>query len=150
MWLDTLSQELLDETRATRITIRLADPEDPYFPVKGEATVDGFPSLKGTVNDKLLTAPTFLWVKNNLGELLVQDDVLTSEPVFPDLVEIYGIRAQVLAPVIRNGELAGLISVHWADGPRHWTETEFAALRHTSEKLHEELARRNWEIGGEE
>ena len=52
------------------------------------------------------------------------------EPRAPDaLIKLYGVRAQMLAPVERQGRLDGWISVHEARGPRNWTEQDQAALR---------------------
>jgi GAF domain-containing protein len=34
----------------------------------------------------------------------------------------------MLAPVVLGGEVVGLVSVHYAPGPRQWTEDEIAAV----------------------
>ena len=53
--------------------------------------------------------------------VIVQDDVVTSHPAFPELVERYGVRAQMLAPIVRDDRLVGILSVLYAPGPRAWT-----------------------------
>ncbi|WP_420454736.1 ATP-binding protein [Rubrivirga sp.] len=44
-------------------------------------------------------------------------------------VRAFGVRALLVAPIRRRGRVAGLVAVHWADGPHDWdaAETEFAA-----------------------
>jgi maleate isomerase len=62
-------------------------------------------------------------------EMLVQDDVLALEPRPPAaLLELYGVRAQVLAPIERDGALAGWLSVHDCSGPHDWSADEQAAI----------------------
>ena len=71
---------------------------------------------------------------------LVQSDLSVGEPRAPDaLIKFYGVRAQMLAPIERDGRLAGWISVHEARGPRNWTEQDQAALRKAVERVLREL-----------
>jgi maleate isomerase len=139
--LQKLADELLVAMNASRITIRLDVPEvHPYFPVFGEATVLGVRPLKDEAHTHtgLPQAPTFLYVQNE-KKILVQEDVTTSPPAFPELVDDYGIRAQLLAPIIKDGELVGVVSVHYADGPRKWSDAEFKTLHNLSARVHREL-----------
>ena len=46
----------------------------------------------------------------------------------------------MLAPVQRGGELVGLVSVHHAPGPRHWTDSEIASLQEIVARVEQELA----------
>ena len=46
MSLETIAQELLDATEASRTTIRFDVPDDPYLPVFAEAVVPGVRAIR--------------------------------------------------------------------------------------------------------
>jgi maleate isomerase len=54
-------------------------------------------------------------------------------------MELYGVRAQMLAPVVQEGRMAGVISVHHVAGPRRWTHEDVAALQQAAERAQREL-----------
>ena len=61
--------------------------------------------------------------------ILVQDDCRASGPRPPaSLIERYRVYAQMLAPVLSDGEMIGTISVHQQDTTRHWTAADVATL----------------------
>jgi hypothetical protein len=73
------------------------------------------------------SAPTFRYLERELRPQ-VQEDILVSDITPPpELVERYGVRAQISAPVVRDGRMAGFMSVHHAQGPRRWSDGEIAA-----------------------
>ena len=41
---------------------------------------------------------------------------------------VYGIRSEMVAPVIHNDDLIGWVSVHNTRGPHQWTKGEIAAI----------------------
>jgi GAF domain-containing protein len=130
---------LLEQLGASRVTLRLDTPGE-IFPVRYEALAPGIRSIKGddSVGD-LREAQTFQWVQREL-RLLVQDDLLDADPpVPPALVDVYGARSQMLAPVVRDGEFVGVISIHYAPGPRAWTAEERAVLEQARAQVEREL-----------
>ena len=132
---------LLRELGASRVTLRLDTPGDIY-PVRFEALAPGMNSIKGdtSVGD-LREAKTFQWVQRE-KRLLVQDDLLADPdpPVPQALLDVYGARAQMLAPVLKEGELHGVISIHYAPGPRVWTDEERAILEQARAQVERELS----------
>jgi maleate isomerase len=54
-------------------------------------------------------------------------------------VELYGVKAQMLAPIVREDRLAGVISVHYIPGPRDWRAQDVAALKEAAERVQREL-----------
>lgn len=140
MPLQEILDGLLEELGASRVTLRLDTPGE-IFPVRYEALAPGIRSIKGddSVGD-LREAKTFQWVERE-QRVLVQDDTLHADPpVPPALVDVYGARAQMLAPVVRHGELVGVVSVHYAPGPRAWTAEERAVLERARARVESELA----------
>lgn len=135
---DTLAETLLGETRASRVTIRLDTP-GAVFPVAGEARAPGVRSIREATEIDLRAARTFQHLERTL-EPLVQRDCLADEPVAPpELIELYGVRAQMLAPVVRDGTLVGIVSVHHAATTREWTAEEIAALERAAARVLDEL-----------
>ena len=135
----TYMQELLDELGASRTTLRLDTPGETY-PVVAEALAPGIASIKGDTRvGDLRAAKTFQYIERELKPL-VQNDLLDADPAPPkELIELYGARSQMLAPIVRNGRLAGVISVHYAPGPREWTAEELATLERCAAQVTAEL-----------
>lgn len=124
-------QAIVDElhaaTAASRVTIRVETP-GAVLPIVAEALAPGIPSLQGPSTIDLRAAPTVRHLAETLGTL-VQDDLLdTDTPPPPELIAQYGARAQMLAAVGIDGQLAAIVSVHYSPGPRHWTPADRAAL----------------------
>ena len=133
----TILERLLRDTGASRTTLRL-DDSDLGFQVDdvvaeirapGQATMRG----EGTIDHR--AAQTAQWVERH-RRLLVQDDVARS--AFPPpvaLMEGFGVKAQMLAPVQRAGRLEGWVSVHQAGATRHWSEADQRAAMATAHEI---------------
>jgi maleate isomerase len=123
-------EELLRATGASRTTFRLDRPEwgahaDDVF---AEARAAGVESLAGNTSIRQREAATLRWLERE-RRILVQDDCAGADPAPPRaLVELYGVRAQMLAPVEQAGELVGWLSVHENGAPRRWSDADVAAL----------------------
>src|SRR6184192_3501739 len=108
---DTI-EALLLRTGASRTTLRLDRPEG-FFPVVAEALAPGIRSIAGDTSIDLAASPTFRSLERE-RRLLIQSDLLAADPAPPaELIDLYGARAQMLAPVVRNDALAGIVSVHY-------------------------------------
>lgn len=85
------------------------------------------------------------------GAIIVQDDLAGADPaVSPVLIERYGARAQILAPLVAPlvapSGFAGFISVHHVQGPRHWEPKDVDAVRRAQAAASaalDEIARRS-------
>jgi maleate isomerase len=139
---DAILADLLTAIGASRTTLRLDDSRYGFHidDVVAEALAPGENSLRGQTSINQRAAATAQWVERN-RRLLVQSDLSTGEPRAPDaLIRLYGVRAQMLAPVERQGRLDGWISVHEARGPRSWSEQDQAALSNAVDQVLRELA----------
>ena len=68
--------------------------------------------------------------------LLIQSDLLDAEVAPPpQLIAQYGARAQMLAPILRDDRLVGILSVHYAPGPRDWTPEDIGALERARDEI---------------
>ena len=57
----------------------------------------------------------------------------------PYLVEAYGVRTEMLQPVFMDAELVALMSVHYTQGPRPWTEWDVPRIERAGTNLHDVL-----------
>lgn len=138
MSFQALIEDLHEAIGASRTTLRLDKPE-AVFPVVAEALAPGIRSIRDDQKIDLKRAATYEFLSSE-QRILVQDDCTANDPPPPkELIEFYGVRAQMLAPLIRDGQLIGIISVHYAPGPREWTEDDVAVLERTAKAAQAEL-----------
>ena len=123
----SIADDLFAATGASRTTIRLDRP-DAIFPVVAEMLAPGVNSLIGPSPIDIKAAATFRYLDETHGELIQSDLLDVEHPPPAELIALYGARAQMVRAVVKDGELAGIISVHYSPGPREWTEAEVAAL----------------------
>jgi maleate isomerase len=131
-------EKLLADTGASRTTIRLDRP-DAVFPVVAEATAPGINSIADATSIDLKAAPTFVFLAEEKRPLIQPDLLDTDVPAPAALIELYGARAQMLAPILRDDELVGILSVHYAPGTREWTAEDIAALEQAAEQVQAQL-----------
>ena len=126
--IQTTLEALLAETGASRVTLRQDVPGEYLFPVTHEALAAGVGSLKEERTIDLRNQPVAQEV--SAGRQVVQDDCAQAydDPAFHRMREIYGgLAAQIVTPVLVNGRLAGIVSLHQLGSPRRWTEDEIEA-----------------------
>ena len=132
--LEAIVGDLRRATGASRTTLRLEDAAGD-FPIVAEDRGDGIPSLRGRSVGDLRAAATFRHLERERVPL-IQDDLLDADPAPPAaLIEQYGARAQMLAPLLRDGRLVGIVSVHESAGPRAWTSADVAALETATARI---------------
>lgn len=127
----TILGKLLEATGAGRITIRLDLARHGLYVdrVAGEVYRPGVRSIRQDGSLDQWAMPTVQWL-NTHHDILVQNDFATDPPpVTPALVDVYGVRAQMLGALVVDGRMLGWISVHEVGASRQWTEGETSALR---------------------
>jgi GAF domain-containing protein len=128
--IEDVLQALLSSTGASRVTLREDVPGDYAFPVTHEALAPGVGSLRGERTVDLRNQPVALEVA--AGRQVIQDDCAQAfdDPAFHRMRETYGgLAAQIVTPVLSDGRVAGIVSLHQLGSPRHWTEEEIEACR---------------------
>jgi maleate isomerase len=131
-------EELLRSTGASRTTLRLDLPDQDagLDEVVAEALAPGVHSIRGDTSIRNLRGTSTVRFLEEQRRPLVQNDCLADDLAPPpELIELYGVRAQMLAPIVREGRLAGVISVHYVPGPRQWSAENIAALREAAERV---------------
>jgi GAF domain-containing protein len=133
-------RELLEATGASRVTLRRPRSGDPPFPVVEEVLAPGVGSIRDERTVHLPTQPVVVEIQR--GRQVVQDDCAAAhdDPAFQRMLAAYGgLAAQIVTPVMRDGELAAIVSLHQLGVPRAWTEDEIAAATRTAERVGELL-----------
>jgi GAF domain-containing protein len=128
--IDAVLAGLLERTGASRVTLRQNVPGEYAFPVTHEALAPGVGSLREERTVDLRTQPVALEVA--AGRQVVQDDCAAAydDPAFHRMREVYGgLAAQIVTPVVRDGDVAGIVSLHQLGEPRRWTPDEIEACR---------------------
>jgi GAF domain-containing protein len=138
--IEDVLQALLNRTGASRVTLREDVPGDYAFPVTHEALAPGVGSLRGERTVDLRNQPVALEVA--AGRQVVQDDCAQAfdDPAFHRMRETYGgLAAQIVTPVLSDGRVAGIISLHQLGSPRRWTKEEIEACRAAATRIGELL-----------
>ena len=76
------------------------------------------------------------------GRQVVQVDAAAAydDPAFQRMLDVYGgLAAQIVTPVVRDGTLDAIVSVHQLGAPRHWTDDEIAAAARAAQRVSELL-----------
>ena len=136
--LQEILEDLLRATDASRTTLRLDLPDQGpgLDTVVAEALAPGVRSLMDDTSIRNLRGVATVRFLEEHRRVLVQNDCLTGDPAPPpELIELYGVKAQMLAPVVREDRLAGVVSVHYAAGPRDWSSEDVAVLQEAAERV---------------
>jgi maleate isomerase len=139
---DTLLISLLAATGASRATLRLDDETLGLHSddVVAEALAPGEESMRGAGGINHRAAETAQWLERH-RRLLVQNNFDTG-PVAPEKLRVhFGVKAQMLAPVIRGGRLDGWVSIHEAKGKRDWSDADKDAIMEAAHAVVDELGR---------
>ena len=135
-------ENLLRSTGASRTTLRLdlSDQDAGLDAVAAEALAPGVRSLREDSSIRNLRDVSTVRFLETQRRPLVQNDCSADDLAPPrELIELYGVKAQMLAPIVREDRLVGVLSVHYAPGPRDWSAEDVAALREATERVQREL-----------
>jgi maleate isomerase len=134
-------EQLLAATDASRTTLRLDVPERG-FEVNGvvaEALAPGVKSIAAERSLKQRGLRPAKFLEQN-RKILVQNDCATADPRPPqELMDVYGTKAQMVAPIVRGADMIGWVSVHYNRSTREWTSEDVAALERAVAAAHEQL-----------
>ena len=109
-----------------------------------EALAPGVRSIRDDTSIRNLRDAATVRFLEDQRRPLVQNDCATDGLAPPsELIELYGVRAQMLTPLVHEGRLIGVISVHYVPGPRNWSAEDVAALQEAAERVQREL---DWEV----
>jgi GAF domain-containing protein len=141
---EAILKRLLEQTSANRTTLRI---DLPQFALNvnapaAEVLAPGVHSIKNKTSLDQRKAVAVKWLEKN-RRVFVENDCLNTTPDVAPEKEVtgdYGIRSEMVAPIIRNDCLIGWVSVHNTRGPHQWTRDEIAAIEQACVKVGQKLA----------
>lgn len=140
---DTILNALLTQTNASRTTLRVDLPRlqlNVNAPA-AEALAQGVHSIKDKTSLDQRNAVAVKWLEKN-RRVFVENDCLNTTPDVAPEKEVtgeYGIRSEMVAPIIHNDYLIGWVSVHNIRGPHRWTPAEIAAIESASAEMRKHI-----------
>jgi maleate isomerase len=144
--LDAVMAVLRKKTGGSRTTLRMDIPEHNCHVdrVNAESLAPGIPSLRPNMSLNQRAIPTVQHLEKT-GVALIQPDTINA-PVQPPkaLMSVYGVKAQMLLPLMVGKDVMAWISVHYVPSTREWTETEVSALHEAGQKVCMILRENGW------
>jgi maleate isomerase len=129
--------ELISDVGASRCTLRL-DLPDRGLAVNApaaEAVATGVSSVASDTDLDQWSLATVQWLDRH-KRILVQDDLSSTDLQVPAvLTDTWGVKAQMLGPIVQADRLVGWISVHQVGAPRHWSAEDEAALSNAVKRV---------------
>ncbi|MFL9921553.1 GAF domain-containing protein [Paraburkholderia fungorum] len=127
MTFQTVIENLLVETGASRAILALFGSGETLN-IDAEAVSGGAQQLRHDGSSGELFEATWLKQLERERSHLVQDDLDKAQlPTTRELVNRYGARSQVMAPIVHLDRLVGVIALH-AAAPRRWTAGDLDAI----------------------
>ncbi len=132
------------DTGASRTTIRVdcAPLDLEMETVVTESRDAGVRALEGQRTPDLRNGAAPRWLRENRCTFVMEDCLNPWSPeVAPEdyVIELYGIRAEMVAGVFRGDDMVGIVSVHYTKGPRTWTAAEVARIEAACDSVREVL-----------
>ena len=142
--LESILDKLRKDTGAGRTTVRL-DHHGLGFDVDipaAESLAEGVHSIKPHTTLDQWNAAAVKWLVRNMRTFVMNDCLNPWDPeVAPEreVIDTYGIRSEMVAPVIKSSNLVGWVSVHYTKGPRTWTEDDIKTIESACDRVREVL-----------
>jgi maleate isomerase len=128
---------LRERLGVARVTVRL-DPQS-NLRIVAEARAAGVPSLREERAIDQMATETVRWVVAN-RRVLVNNDAANEAPRTPQaMIEQFGLRAFMIAPIVVSGSFVGTVSIHSSE-TRVWTQQEIDAVSLTAATIGAGLA----------
>ena len=125
--------QLRADTGASRTTIRVDCPALglEMASVAAESLDDGARSLKGQRTPNVHGSAAVRWLRANKRTFVMEDCLNPWNPeVAPEdyVIELYGIRSEMVSGVFQGEALIGVVSVHYTKGVRTWSDEEVGMI----------------------
>jgi maleate isomerase len=138
--------ELLRRTDASRTTLRIDIPEQNSHidTVLVEAVSPGTSSIRALTSLEMRKLETVKFLEERRSNLIQEDCANSDVPAPKDLMQVYGVKAQMLGPLVWNHKLIGFISVHYLPSTRHWSDRDIDALDDAANRIITLLTQAGW------
>lgn len=128
------------DTGASRTTIRVdcAPLGVDVETVIAESRDDGVRAIEGQKTPGVRSCAAARWLQENRRAFVMEDCLNPWAPeVAPEdfVIELYGILAEMVCGVFKNGDMDGIVSVHYTKGARKWSEDEVAMIEKACDEV---------------
>jgi len=112
--------------------------------VAAESLAPGIPSLRPITSLNQRALKTCIHI-NETGKALIQPDTINA-PIQPPkaLMNAYGVKAQMLLPLMSGDEAGAWISVHYVPSTREWSEKDVEELHAAGRQVCDILHQNGW------
>ena len=133
--LNTTVQELRQEMQADRVVVYSFNADWSGY-IAAESVLPGWPrALEQKIKDPCI--PQHLIQAYREGRIVANDDVLAVDfhPDHVQLMKQLGVRANLIAPILNNGKLFGLLIAHQCSASRQWLQSEINLFSQISNQV---------------
>jgi GAF domain-containing protein len=128
-----VADRLREDTRASRTTIRVdcASLGLEIETVAVESRDDSARALEGQRTPNAREGAAVRWLSANKRTFVMEDCLNPWDPeVAPEdyVINLYGIRSEMVSGIFRGESLVGVISVHHTKGARSWRDEEVGMI----------------------
>ena len=121
------------DTGASRTTIRVdCAPLDLEMETVAVESLDhGAKAIEGKRTPGMRDSAAPSWLRRNRRTFVMEDCLNPWAPeVAPEdyVIDLYGIRSEMVAGIFRGDDMIGIVSVHYVKGPRSWSDGEVAMI----------------------
>ena len=128
-----VAEHLRTGTGASRTTIRVdCEPLGLEMEaVAAESRDSSARALEGQRTPSVREGAAVRWLAKHRRTFVMEDCLDPWDPeVAPEdyVIELYGIRSEMVAGVFRGDEMVGIVSVHYTRGARSWSDDDVAMM----------------------
>ena len=122
--LNTTVSELRHLLGSDRVVVYSLN-EDDYGVVVAESVASGWTKAQGALIDDPCIASKYIEEYQN-GRVRAIDDISSQKvsPCYREQLEGFEVKANLVAPIVRQDRLFGLLIAHQCSAPRHWEKEE--------------------------
>ena len=106
--------------------------------VAAESRDDGVLALEGQRTPNVRDGAAARWLVENRRPFVMEDCLDPWAPeVAPEayVIELYGIRAEMVCGVFRGDAMIGIVSVHYTRGTRAWSDADVAMIERACDEV---------------
>ncbi len=127
--------EVLKLLQSDRVMIFRLNPQGSGTVVK-EAVAPGWPViLDQDINDSCFQESYIEQYRQGRVGIMPDIQQMDIAPCYVEMLQPFGVRANLVVPILQAEQLWGLLITHQCSGPRQWTETEAQLLRQLADQV---------------
>jgi methyl-accepting chemotaxis protein len=132
--LNTTVNELRYTLNADRVVVYRLDRDGKAL-IIAESVALTYPKLHGKIIDRPF--PLGVMERYRLGQVWSMPDIDAEglPPEYRELLDEFQVRSSVVAPIIQNGELLGLLAVHACQEPQQWQPEDIGLVANLGRQL---------------